>query len=152
MKKNTIIITIILFIIFSNGVYAQTQYDNQISMNVGDKRLINVKYPEEKPQTIQKELRLIKNGKNERETIVSFIVENDNIAITKLSNNIYGFKALKKGKTEIIFNISFGGDFVGNNYPGYETSVLIEIDNETNNLITNVDQLKQFKEFKKQNK
>jgi len=148
MKKNIIVLIIIISFIFSINVYAQPQYDKIISINVGEKEIINVKYPEKKTEKVKEELILIENGKKDNKNMrIGFIVENDNISITRLSNNIYGFKALKQGQTEVFFSISYGGDFIGDSYPGYETSVLIKINNDTekNSYMTDYEKLNKLR-------
>lgn len=146
MKTRTIFLLIFL-ILLSTSAYAQNYYDNILSLNVGEKRLVNVKYPELSAEEVKKELEEIKMGeKTDGDNRVSFIVENSNVAISQESNTIFGFKTLKPGKTEVIFGISFSGFFVGDEAPGYETSILINVKGEENQkLINNVEQLNKFK-------
>lgn len=149
--KTKFIILLMFLILFSTTVYAETYYDNVISLNVGEKRLVNVKYPESSLEEIKKQLEELKTGEKKDSTNqVSFIVENSNISISQKSNTIYQFKALRSGKTEVIFGISIPGFFVGDEAPGYETAILINVKGEENNkFIDNVDQLNKLRERNK---
>jgi len=130
--KTKLFILISLLLIIAPVASAQ-EYDNIITIQTGERTLLNVKYPETEPKEVAKNLKKIRDGEKTNDNvdnIISFIVENDNISIVPLTNSIYGFKGLKPGETEVIFDIAFKGNFVGQLSPGYETKVLIKIEGE----------------------
>lgn len=152
IKMKTKLLLLISLLLIVAPIISAQEYDNTITIQTGERTLLNVKYPETEPKDVAKNLKKIRNGEKTNDNIdniISFIVENDNISIVPLTNSIYGFKGLKPGETEVIFNIAFKGNFVGQLSPGYETKVLIKIEGEKPEL-TDYEKLQKIRKEKEE--